>query len=358
LRRTRRGRLWNRPARWGNREHSFVSHGRWIHPTFRSHLAAHLKLIRFLRKRYQIDAVVVEAGQFDAHALKEGHPLQWWEYQKGETYGYKNLKAYVRARDNYTCAYCGKKAGIMTVDHILPQSRFPHLRRCTDNMVCACRDCNSEKAALTAEEYGCRGISDKVKERDRKFLREATGMNYLNTIVLDWLCRGKLYVEEEEQGQPVDMAVGTTRGFVTKADRENIGWPKSHAHDAVAIATNGQNTRLPTHYLAMRWMGRPNRQRNKEQKEKGGNLNPRIANDELVGNGATFHRGDYVEYRGKNKRVRGFIQSLMSKGSARLVDIFATRLGTWTVKKMVKIADSPRLRYEMRSSGELKTLME
>lgn len=57
----------------------------------------------------------------------------------------------VLRRDNYTCAYCGKKSGDkMTWDHVMPKSKGG-----TDswmNAVCACVKCNNKKGARTPEE--------------------------------------------------------------------------------------------------------------------------------------------------------------------------------------------------------------
>jgi len=61
----------------------------------------------------------------------------------------------VLRRDNYTCAYCGARAGDIqrgkpltqqdfTVDHILPVSRGG--KNTWVNTVCACRACNQHKA--------------------------------------------------------------------------------------------------------------------------------------------------------------------------------------------------------------------
>lgn len=350
LRSARRERIWNRPARFNNRKGAPVSHGKTLHPTMRSHLAAHLKLIRFLRKRYDIDAIVVEGGQFDTHALKKGGSLKWWEYQRGPLYGYENAKAFVRDRDNYTCAYCGARSGVMTVDHILPQSRYPMCRNHLGNMVCACKACNTSKGSQTAEEFGFPEIQEKVANRNQKGLRAATGMNYLNCTLIDWLVRGKLYVEEEQQQEPWKVPIGVTYGFVTKRDRRAIGWPKTHRHDAAAIATDGENARLPKHYIAMRWMGRPQRQKCKEQKQKSGVL-PRVTKrDSITVDGTTFRRGDYVEYRGRNRTERGFVNALRSDGRLNICSLGGKRIVTPSPKNVMKLANQPRLRYEMRKN--------
>lgn len=56
-------------------------------------------------------------------------------------------------RDNYQCVYCGlNNIKLLTLDHVIPQSKGG--KNSWDNLVTACRKCNSEKADLTLDEYG------------------------------------------------------------------------------------------------------------------------------------------------------------------------------------------------------------
>ena len=57
-------------------------------------------------------------------------------------------------RDAYTCQYCGKRGGDLTVDHVLPKSRGG--RSVWENLVAACRSCNLKKKNRTPEEAGMR----------------------------------------------------------------------------------------------------------------------------------------------------------------------------------------------------------
>lgn len=58
----------------------------------------------------------------------------------------------VMRRDKYICIFCGKKAD--TVEHLLPQSRWPELARDWKNTAAACFKCNNKKSDRTLEESG------------------------------------------------------------------------------------------------------------------------------------------------------------------------------------------------------------
>ena len=55
-------------------------------------------------------------------------------------------------RDNFTCQYCHKKGGTLTIDHIIPRSRGGG--ETWDNMVVCCGRCNNRKGDQTLEEAG------------------------------------------------------------------------------------------------------------------------------------------------------------------------------------------------------------
>ncbi len=63
-------------------------------------------------------------------------------------------------RDRFTCAYCGRKAGVggelstqeLTVDHVTPLSRGG--KSTWLNTVCACRRCNMRKGSRLPHEAG------------------------------------------------------------------------------------------------------------------------------------------------------------------------------------------------------------
>lgn len=71
-------------------------------------------------------------------ATKKGDPRNTKAYRK------QRLK--VLARDGYICMYCGSNENL-TVDHVLPIVKHPELAMSLDNMVVACKPCNSRKGS-------------------------------------------------------------------------------------------------------------------------------------------------------------------------------------------------------------------
>ena len=53
-------------------------------------------------------------------------------------------------RDNYTCQYCGRQAGDLTIDHVVPRSRGG--QHTWDNLVSACKTCNHRKGGKSLGE--------------------------------------------------------------------------------------------------------------------------------------------------------------------------------------------------------------
>ncbi len=50
-------------------------------------------------------------------------------------------------RDNHTCQYCGHVGGDLTLDHVIPRSKGG--KNSWENIVAACRECNSKKRDRT-----------------------------------------------------------------------------------------------------------------------------------------------------------------------------------------------------------------
>ena len=61
-------------------------------------------------------------------------------------------------RDNYTCQYCGKRGGDMTIDHVVPKRLGG--KSVWENLVCACKECNHKKGDKTLEEANMKLIRE------------------------------------------------------------------------------------------------------------------------------------------------------------------------------------------------------
>lgn len=68
----------------------------------------------------------------------------------------------VFARDGWTCQYCGKAAE--NVDHVIPKSRGG--QHSWDNVVAACRRCNSRKENRSPDQVGLKLFREPFVPRD------------------------------------------------------------------------------------------------------------------------------------------------------------------------------------------------
>lgn len=83
----------------------------------------------------------------------------------------------VFARDNHRCQYCGASAE--NIDHVIPRSRGG--RHAWDNVVAACRPCNTAKRDRLLEESGMKLRRRPVAPRERMWILAASG-----SIRPDW----------------------------------------------------------------------------------------------------------------------------------------------------------------------------
>ena len=104
LRRTRRNRLRYRQARFDNRRRK----ASWLAPSVQHRLDFTIKEIKRLYTFLPIAKLVVEVAPFDNQKLLNPN-IKPWEYTHGKTHGFKTIKDYLLARDNYRDALDGKQ---------------------------------------------------------------------------------------------------------------------------------------------------------------------------------------------------------------------------------------------------------
>ena len=205
-----------RKCRFLNRRNS-IRKDRY-YPTIVSKYYGHEREIEFCKKILPIKDTVLETGKFDTQLMeKPWLQRHKWAYQKGVNYGYANAREHALVRDNYTCQCCGKKNCRVEVHHLLPRSRGGSDKLA--NLITLCTDCHH--LAHSSEEQ-LLAFQKKFGKKARGMLRYATQISVIRSMLL------KKYSEAVE-----------TYGYVTNANRENLGLKKDHYTDACVIASGG-----------------------------------------------------------------------------------------------------------------------
>ena len=208
-RRNRRSRLRYRKPRFLNRKKNQV-----LAPSVNQKVESHLKIIDFVKSILPITQTIVESGNFDPHKLKN-IDVKGIDYQKGEQFGYENVKAYVLARDRHQCYFnkgCSKK---LHVHHIA--SRYNGGSNAPSNLITLCEKHHDQ---LHKGEINLPPVKHKP-------LKSATAMNIIRGQML------KILPSAQE-----------TFGYITKAVRQELGLEKTHANDAFVIAGGRKQQRL------------------------------------------------------------------------------------------------------------------
>ena len=184
-------------------------------PTIISKCYGHEREIEFCKKILPVKDVVLETGKFDTQLMEKPWLQEHkWAYQKGVNYGYANAREHALVRDKYTCQCCGKKNCRLEVHHIV--FRRNGGSDSLENLITLCEDCH--KAVHLGE------IILKLRGKRKSNLRYATQMSVIRCMLM------RMYPDAIE-----------TFGFVTKANRENLGIKKEHYLDACVIASGGLN---------------------------------------------------------------------------------------------------------------------
>ena len=108
----------------------------------------------------------------------------------------------VYLRDNYTCQYCGKhfNADELTFDHVHPKCLGG--RTTWDNIVTACRECNSKKGGKTLEESHMKIILSSYRYRLMSLCKQYIKQGYITPEQYDQLTEFyKIYHDLGGNGQ-------------------------------------------------------------------------------------------------------------------------------------------------------------
>ena len=223
LRRTRRNRLRHRQARFDNRRRK----PGWLAPSVQHRLDFTIKEIKRVYNFLPITNLVVEVSPFDNQKLVNP-TIKPWQYTKGKMNGFKTVKDYLLARDNYRDALDGKQypASQLRVHHLVQRkdggSNQP------DNLILL-SDVHHNQANHV------NGTLAKLRNNRQKMIdyRGAYFMNILAARLSD-------YFDNYQ----------TTQGYITANLRHLYQIKKSHRNDAFVIAGGtDQDTRTSNIYL-------------------------------------------------------------------------------------------------------------
>jgi hypothetical protein len=307
-RRTRRGRKTRyRKPRFLNRKNS-IKNNRYP-PTLRNKFDTIVKEIAFVYSILPISKTFIEMAKFDIHALSNPLVKKYlWLYQKGVQYGYYNVKAYVLARDKYTCQTChGKrKDPHLHCHHIIFGSRGGS--DLPSNLIVLCETCHdllhNNQLSLTKKQLST------VK----KNLSHATQMNILCSMI-------------RKKFDPTGFS--ETTGYIAKAIREHFDFPKEHYWDAFfgSFESGNQPELLIDRVLVKVCVAK-----GEYQRTKGARSEKKMPKRKIQG----FCRYDKVLYQ----NTVCFIKGKMSSGYAKLSDIFGNEI---KFKPMAKFTTMKRI---------------
>ena len=318
-RRARRSRLRHRKPRFDNRVSS--KHKGWLAPSVENKIQTHITVVKNIRKILPISNIVVEAAPFDMQKIK--HPdIQGEEYQRGEQFGFWNVREYVLWRDGHVCQHCyGKsKDSILNVHHLESRKTGGNA---PNNLITLCETCHKA--------YHSGDFELKIKRG--KPLRDAAFM-----CVMRWTFYERLKKEYPN--------VSMTFGYITKSTRITNNLPKEHYVDARCISGHPQAKPLG-YYFYQKKVRCQNRQIHKENILKGGRKKLNQA-PFLV---KSFRLFDMVSYEGClyyvfGRRTNGYFD-------IRKLDGTKVNNGAVSYKKLKLICARKTILTERRNSGSI-----
>lgn len=198
----------------------------WLPPSIESKVNQHINWVnRYLKVLPKGTKLRIEVARFDIAHMRDPS-IHGEMYQQGPLYEYENVRAYVFARDGYRCQCCGRKAGTIGTDGKVTKLAAHHIGLKSegatdrpDELAAVCTGCHTTKAHKPG------GILYQWYLDNKRFSRGYRDPTFMSIL------RKRLF--------NAFPSAEFTYGNITKADREALGLPKSHANDAVAIAAHG-----------------------------------------------------------------------------------------------------------------------
>jgi 5-methylcytosine-specific restriction endonuclease McrA len=239
LRRRRRTRnLRYRTPRFENRSRPNY----WLAPSLQHRVDTTMSWVIRLMRWAPVRTIHVETAAFDTHALSSEGQFATAQYQHGTLEG-TEVREYLLAKWNRTCAYCHATGVPLTIDHVRPRSQGGSDR--VSNLVLACAPCNQKKNSRSVEEFLHEQPNElaKILSQTKVPLRHAAAINATRTALLRSL-------------SAVHDDVRSATGGRTKWNRQRTRTPKSHTLDALCVGVLEHVARRPAQVLAVAATGR------------------------------------------------------------------------------------------------------
>jgi hypothetical protein len=267
-RKSRRSRLWYRPARFQHRSSSRRS-GR-LPPSLLTNVEEVIRVAKHIP--LPISSIAVEDVQVDIARLNDP-TLKGSRYQDPTRLD-ENLRIACLMRDGYACQHCGRRNVRLEAHHI--QFREHGGKDTLTNLITLCEPCHDRlhEGKLTLKASGVSGHLDQMAQRSMQ------GKAHLSATV--------------NQLAPVS----TVFGYETAAYRKYRELPKSHINDALCIATllTGNIIAPPqSNVYAISFRPRQTRKQFHSLPQKGKGRVRYQVNEELDG----LHKGDLVLVKGQ-----------------------------------------------------------
>ena len=193
----------------------------WLPPSLESRVQNTFRWVDCFLSLLPDPSLHVEVGKFDVQKMMNPS-VQGVDYQQGETAGYHDVRYFVFARDQYTCQVCNKRGGILCTHHVIYRSHGGSDR--ASNLITVCTDChthdNHQPGAILWTWMNTQKKTPQYKEPP-----------FMNTL------RKRLFAHYP--------TAQFTYGSLTTPHRKELGLPKSHANDAIAITGIARIKRNP-----------------------------------------------------------------------------------------------------------------
>ncbi|NGX34590.1 MAG: hypothetical protein K1060chlam1_00943 [Candidatus Anoxychlamydiales bacterium] len=282
-RRNRRIKLWYRKPRFLNRKKT-----KRLPPSLEHKLNSHLRIVKKILTFIPISKIIVEVANFDIQKIKNPQ-IENFQYQRGDLYGYQNLKAYLLQREQAKCQLCLKKStkgNSFRLHHIIPR-----------------KDRGTNKVNnLSLLHEKCHDKLHKKKifhllKKNRQFKPET----FMSSI------RFKLATELKKLCSNISLSFG----YMTKIKRDILKLEKNHHTDAFVIANGSFEKRVqPSLFLPKRKNNRclqlnrkgfkPSIRRKRYKMQPKDVVQVKNKKYEVIG---IFNKGNWLRVRDKTKTL-------------------------------------------------------